>query len=81
MIATINQTFTAEAPLVGAKVEVNDYARPDAEGYRKARILSDSEYVRNNTDGYVMVKLSHLTQVMSPSTDDDMDERTVTDLS
>lgn len=59
--ATINNTFTAETALVGCVVEIGHFQRHDTDGYRVATIVSDTDYVRNNTDGTVCVKDAHLT--------------------
>lgn len=58
--ATINKTFTAEPLLVGHVVEIGHFQRYDSDGYRAARIITDSDYMQDHTDGWVCVKDSHL---------------------
>lgn len=59
MIAKILPTFTNEAALIGELIEVDENTR----GTMKARLLGNSDYIRNNTDGYVMVERDEIERV------------------
>lgn len=53
MMIEILPTFTREAALIGELAEVT--AGPNCLGEIEARLLGSSDYIRNNTDGYVIL--------------------------
>jgi hypothetical protein len=62
-----NSTFTAELPLIGltASAEPMEFA---TRGEAKCRILQETPYVRDNTDGYVVLSLADVEAVTPPGT-------------
>jgi hypothetical protein len=53
MIVTIVAPFIREPALVGERVEIT--AGPNVHGEVEAKLLGNSEYIREHTDGYVIL--------------------------
>jgi hypothetical protein len=54
MIVTILAPFTREPSLIGERAQIIE--GPRWNGEVKAELLGDSDYIRNNTDGFVILK-------------------------
>jgi len=53
MTITILASFTREPALIGEHGEIT--AGPNCDGEVEVKLLGSSEYIRNNTDGYVIL--------------------------
>ena len=63
MIARILPPFSNEPALVGELVSVPNFIPGHTTGEVEAKLLGDSKYIRNNTDGYVIVNYNEIAKV------------------